>query len=121
MAKMHACSMVLNQRTEGEFEKRDFKLFSGAVPQIRIIYLLAIVKGMAYWGEEFQSIIPKLKNSVENFEKNNLKNIASTRGLNVLMHGDVWFNNVFLEEGDNPDVLLIDFQTVSSLILSFSR
>lgn len=113
LAKMHASSMVLNQRLNGELEKKDYKIFSGDFNCIMINHVLAIIKDMQSWGDEYQSIIPKMEYFVENFKEMNNRNVSSTCGLNVMIHGDPWFNNMLLRAGDDPNVLMIDFQTVS--------
>lgn len=117
MAKMHASSMVLNQRLEGQLEEKEFKMFTGEFLQMMINHIAAVAKDMETWGEDYQPLIPKVKYCVEHFKELNLKNVQSKRGLNVLIHGDPWFNNMLLrgdqKKEEDLDVLLIDFQTVS--------
>lgn len=116
LAKMHAASMLVNRKTYGALEQKDLKLFKANFNEFIKSYIFAVAKDMREnWGEEFQQLIDKVTKCAENYVPLSLDNVCSRQGLNVMIHGDPWFNNILLkgEPGYSQDVLLIDLQTAS--------
>lgn len=113
LAKFHAASLVLNKKWSGELEKQNFKLFDGPFNDIIRDNIRTLAREMKNWGSEFEALIPKFEECANHYTSLGQQNVCSKQGLNLLIHGDLWFNNLLLKGGPDPDALLIDFQTVS--------
>lgn len=113
LAKFHAASLVLNKKWSGELEKQNFKLFDGPFNDVISNNIRALAKEMVNWGSDFEAMIPKLQDCADNYSTLGRQSILSKQGLNLLIHGDPWFNNLLLKAEPESDALLIDFQTVS--------
>lgn len=113
LAKIHATSLALNGKWNGKLEGLKFHLYEGAFDKMLKKNLGALAKEAKTWGSDFEEIGEKLGNVVPDISTIGGQNVASNTGLNVLIHGDPWFNNLLLKKGEDPKALLIDFQTVS--------
>lgn len=113
LAKFHASSLILNKKWSGKLEKRKFNLFDGSTNDFFCQHFRVLIKDMETWGSEFEQIIPKLEAVERKYQERLSQNVTSKRGLDLLIHGDPWFNNLLIKNGDPLDVLLIDFQTAS--------
>ncbi|EDV91301.1 uncharacterized protein LOC6568323 [Drosophila grimshawi] len=117
LAKMHATSAVLNERTAGCLEKYDrgfFNRYTNAYSGYFVGGLLAAARWMsqepecAHYGKKLFELAP-------HYMDIGRECFAPLRdSVNVLAHGDVWTNNVMVKydavTGRPVDVLLIDFQ-----------
>lgn len=114
LAKLHAASIILNQQLNGELEKDPFDVFSidgpfrGAFKR----YFIAVLDEAKKWGQGFKSICEKLKKIEGIYAEVAHQATISKRGLNVLVHGDLWYTNVLVKKAVPKDVQLIDFQFI---------
>lgn len=46
--------------------------------------------------------IPKLEAPVDQYRKLAGNNLRSKRGLDVMIHADLWYNNMMFKDGDSP-------------------
>lgn len=113
LAKMHASSLILNQKWDGSLAQRKVLLFDGGFNETACGFIEALTKDMKSWGSDYVSLIPKLEATVDQYGKLAGNNLRSKRGLNVMIHADLWYNNMMFKDGDSSNALLIDFQTTS--------
>ncbi|XP_017855662.1 PREDICTED: uncharacterized protein LOC108608683 [Drosophila arizonae] len=117
LAKMHATSAVLNERSRGSLEGYDrgfFNRYTNAYSGYFVGGLLAAARWMsqepeiAHYGQKLFELAP-------HYMDIGRKCFAPlSDSVNVLAHGDVWTNNVMIKyDADTArpvDIILIDFQ-----------
>lgn len=115
LAKLHAASLIYNQMRKGALEKHQLEMFrvDGVFQKVFVSHIVAFVEEVKAWGDEFKAMIPQLEYISENYLEL-ADRLATRKGLNVQLHGDLWFNNFLFkmdpESGEPLDALLIDFQ-----------
>lgn len=114
LGKYHACTMVLNEKMNGDLEKFPFEQFVTVGPFLPYFehHPFALVEEVKTWGAEFEQMVPKLEKIAQSFCKLAHEATISKRGLNVLAHGDLWYTNLLVKKTrqDVDDVRMIDFQ-----------
>lgn len=114
LAKCHAASIVLNQRMSGALEEGIFDMFclDGTFRGYFEQHPIALLEEVKSWGEEFESMLPKLEKISARYRSLAHEATISKRGLNVLVHGDPWYTNLLVQkEGTSvKDVRMIDWQ-----------
>lgn len=130
LAKYHASTLILNQKLNGQLEKQIFDQFlvDGPFKVYFEAHPFALIDEVKSWGEEYESMIPKLERIAPSYLKLAHEAITSKRGFNVLAHGDLWSTNLLIKKTTGQkvdDVRMIDFQlngwaSMASDILNFA-
>lgn len=114
LAKYHAATLVLNKRLNGALEEPTFETFSidGPYKEYMTNHPYAVLEAVTSWGDEFAHLIPKLEKIAKKYRELAHEATVSKRGLNVLVHGDIWYTNVLVKKHECivEDIRLIDFQ-----------
>lgn len=113
LAKLHASSLILNKSLDGRPSQQEYKLYGGPLDEIFVLNIKSLTKEMKSWGSYYEQLSPKMEYCALNYHKLIAQNVPSKQGLDVLIHGDPWFNNILIRSEPQEDALLIDFQTVS--------
>ncbi|XP_075146904.1 uncharacterized protein LOC142221192 [Haematobia irritans] len=117
LAKMHACSAVLNQREKGcleHYNKGIFNRHTDVYAPCFVGFFEACIRMVAQWSE-YRDLTAKLKSLVPLYMELNKQVFDPIEThLNVFAHGDLWTNNILIKydkENRKPlDVIIIDFQ-----------
>lgn len=119
LARMHACSIVVDRKDPKVLKKFDTGFFTRKTDAFHIMFESlcdAMIEEVSTWnGYEYYA--EKLKNVRKNLIKNAQRAFDCDEGdLQVLTHGDLWTNNLMFqynESGFLTDCVLIDFQFTS--------
>ncbi|TMW48478.1 hypothetical protein DOY81_006441 [Sarcophaga bullata] len=117
LAKMHACSAVLNERESKSLEKYDCGMFNRHTENYAPCWLgclEACTRFVAQWPD-FKHISDKLSQLKPKYMELGTQVFDPLPNhLNVFCHGDLWTNNVLVKydaKTQKPlDVIIIDFQ-----------
>lgn len=117
LAKMHACSVILNEREHKSLETYDCGMFNRYTKNYAPCWLGcldACTRRVAQWPE-FKHLSDKLSQLKPQYMKLGEEVFESLpTHLNVFCHGDLWTNNVLVKydpKTQKPkDVIIIDFQ-----------
>lgn len=119
LSKMHATSAVLNERQEGCLEKYDRGFFNKYTDTYKTFFVNTFMACGRYLQRQDDADVRKYAEKIFAMEPHYMeigkRCFTPTNGhVNVLVHGDVWTNNVMFKycakTGKPTDVLLIDFQ-----------
>ncbi|KAM7361436.1 uncharacterized protein ACRADG_011917 [Cochliomyia hominivorax] len=119
LAKMHATSAVFNERSSESLEKYDRGFFNKYTDTYKTFFVNAFLYCARYLqklnDENSRKYAQKIFTLAPHYMELGRRTFAPTPGhVNVLVHGDVWTNNVMFkycpQTGRPIDVLIIDFQ-----------
>lgn len=120
IAKLHAASMIFNRQRDEELATasalNEANIQRSPVKEQFAPNISAFAKEVESWGGDFKKISLKLERISEDYLE--LASVVrySSRGLNALVHRDMWFSNILFREnpttGTCDGLRIIDFQTV---------
>ncbi|PSN47049.1 hypothetical protein C0J52_09365 [Blattella germanica] len=115
LAKLHAASVILHERNPRSLDQFDINFLqepSLQTPMGNFItgFALTLAEELKTWDKEWHQYIPKLKllakNSIAGIRDNSSRRDGD---FNVLLHGDLWTNNLLLRES-TAGIRILDFQ-----------
>jgi thiamine kinase-like enzyme len=116
LAAFHASSLVVHEKNPDAFKSFDCGIFGRKVDVFQYHFrdqLKAFTDEVASWGG-YEYYATKLEKMADSFiERANQSTDYDEGDFNVLLHGDLWLNNIMFKydgDGNLQDAILIDFQ-----------
>uniref|UniRef100_A0A1L8DZA2 Putative ecdysteroid kinase n=1 Tax=Nyssomyia neivai TaxID=330878 RepID=A0A1L8DZA2_9DIPT len=116
LAKMHAATAKMEEKNPGMFAHYNQSIFNRsatAFVEFFLMHLEIFIEELATW-EDYKQYAPKLRNLLKDFNERASQVFDPSKDfMNVLIHGDLWTNNIMFTFDDKnraTDLLFVDLQ-----------